>query len=129
MAGVTHRLGGRIDTHVSAIAVDGGAVSISRWFYRQRIEATLTRAQRPWVILVDPGTGAAWEGAAGSAVVEAVAVTVADKAKRTTVTGTVTPQADQQTIRPDAKLLFVAGAGWTKKQKDGQTHVPRRRGG
>ena len=29
----------------------------------------------------------------------------------------------QQTIRPDAKLLFVTGAGWTKKQKDGQPHV------
>ena len=28
-----------------------------------------------------------------------------------------------QTIRPDASLLFVAGAGWTKKQADGQTHV------
>ncbi|HUO32993.1 MAG TPA: hypothetical protein VMU80_27515, partial [Bryobacteraceae bacterium] len=30
---------------------------------------------------------------------------------------------DQQTIRPDADLLFVAGAGWTKKQADGQTHL------
>jgi electron transfer flavoprotein alpha subunit len=28
-----------------------------------------------------------------------------------------------ETIRPDAKLLFVAGAGWTKKQPDGQTHA------
>ncbi|MEO0017878.1 MAG: hypothetical protein RLZZ522_1161, partial [Verrucomicrobiota bacterium] len=27
---------------------------------------------------------------------------------------------DQQTIRPDADLLFVTGAGWTKKQADGQ---------
>ncbi|MGB7548764.1 MAG: hypothetical protein WBM14_13515, partial [Terracidiphilus sp.] len=25
-------------------------------------------------------------------------------------------------IRPDARLLFVAGAGWTKKQPDGQVH-------
>ena len=124
MAGVTHRLGGRIDTHVSAIATEGGAVSVSRWFYRQRIEATLSRSQRPWIILVDPGTRPAWDGAAGSASVEAVAVVVPDTAKRTIVTGTVTPQADQQTIRPDAKVLFVAGAGWTKKQKDGQTHVP-----
>jgi len=39
------------------------------------------------------------------------------------VKGFVTPPADQQTIRPDADLLFVAGAGWTKKQKDGQPHV------
>ena len=32
--------------------------------------------------------------------------------------------ADAQTIRPDAQLLFVTGAGWTKKQADGQTHLP-----
>jgi electron transfer flavoprotein alpha subunit len=41
---------------------------------------------------------------------------------RTTVTGVQAPKADQQTIRPDAKLLFVAGAGWTKKQADGAVH-------
>ena len=35
------------------------------------------------------------------------------------VTGVQAPPADEQTIRPDAKLLFVAGAGWTKKQADG----------
>ena len=46
-----------------------------------------------------------------------------DALRRTTVRGIVTPPADQQTIRPDAQLLFVAGAGWTKKQKDGQAHV------
>ena len=42
---------------------------------------------------------------------------------RTTVNGFVATRrsADHQ---PDAKLLFVAGAGWTKKQKDGHTHVP-----
>jgi electron transfer flavoprotein alpha subunit len=32
------------------------------------------------------------------------------------------PPTDEQTIRPDAKVLFVAGAGWTKKQADGQAH-------
>jgi electron transfer flavoprotein alpha subunit len=41
------------------------------------------------------------------------------------VTGVQAPKADEQTIRPDAKLLFVAGAGWTKKQADGND--PRRR--
>ncbi len=44
-------------------------------------------------------------------------------ALRTTVTGFHAPKQDEQTIRPDAKLLFVAGAGWTKKQPDGQVHV------
>jgi electron transfer flavoprotein alpha subunit len=34
----------------------------------------------------------------------------------------LSPPADLQTIRPDAKLLFVAGAGWTKAQPDGKTH-------
>jgi electron transfer flavoprotein alpha subunit len=41
---------------------------------------------------------------------------------RTQVIGIRAPEADEQTIRPDAKLLFVAGAGWTKKQADGATH-------
>jgi electron transfer flavoprotein alpha subunit len=41
---------------------------------------------------------------------------------RTVVTGIQAPKADEQTIRPDAKLLFVAGAGWTKKQGDGKVH-------
>ena len=42
---------------------------------------------------------------------------------RTSVTGLKAPPADEQTIRPDAKLLFVAGAGWTKKQADGLAHA------
>jgi electron transfer flavoprotein alpha subunit len=120
MAGVAHRLQGKIDTHATAIAVNGGVPVVSRWFYRQRIEAQLSRSQRPWMILLDGGCHAAYAGAAGAAAVEAVAAPAAGT--RTTVTGIRAPQADQQTIRPDAKLLFVAGAGWTKKQKDGQTH-------
>ncbi len=55
---------------------------------------------------------------------EQIEVGVPESLKRTTVKGFVTPPADQQTIRPDADLLFVAGAGWTKKQKDGQVHLP-----
>ncbi len=47
-----------------------------------------------------------------------------EAAKHTTVIGIHEPKADAQTIRPDAQLLFVAGAGWTKKQADGQTHLP-----
>jgi electron transfer flavoprotein alpha subunit len=50
-----------------------------------------------------------------------VAVSVPET--RTTVTGVRAPKADEQTIRPDAKLLFVAGAGWTKKQSDGAVHA------
>ena len=121
MAGVTARLGGRIDTHVTEIAVEGGAPVIKRWYYRQRMEAAIQRAQRPWVLTVDPGSMAPAEVAPGSAAVEAIAVAV--PATRTTVTGIQAPPADEQTIRPEAKLLLVAGAGWTKSQADGKPHV------
>jgi electron transfer flavoprotein alpha subunit len=46
-----------------------------------------------------------------------------DSARRTSVTGFRAPQSGKQTIRPDAKLLFVAGAGWGKKQPDGKPHI------
>ncbi len=42
---------------------------------------------------------------------------------RTTVSGIRAPMQNAQTIRPDAKMLFVTGAGWTKKQPDGQIHA------
>ena len=122
LAGVASRLTGRVDTHVTAVAAKDGAVSVSRWYYRQRMEATLSRAPRPWILGLDPGCVAPWSGAAGTAEVEAVQVALPQL--RTKVTGVRAPSADEQTIRPDAELLFVAGAGWTKKQADGQTHVP-----
>jgi len=125
ISGVAHRCGGRADTHVTGIS--GG--NITRWYYRQRMEAVIERTQRPWFIALDPGCRAPWTGAAGNvhhapsvATVEMVPVTL--PALRTTVTGVKAPEASLQTIRPDAKVLLVAGAGWTKKQADGQTHVP-----
>jgi electron transfer flavoprotein alpha subunit len=108
---------------VTGIADAGGKPAISRWYYRQRMEGTLTRTQRPWIIAVDPGSQTACECGAGSAKVELVAVNLRDTCKRTTVVGVREPKADAQTIRPDAQLLFVTGAGWTKKQADGQVHV------
>jgi electron transfer flavoprotein alpha subunit len=122
-AGVAQRLGGGVDTHVSEIAASGGAVSVSRWYYRQRLEAVLQRPQRPWFILVDPGSHAPYEGEAGAATVELIPVELSESCKRTSVAGIRQPAADAQTIRPGAALLFVAGAGWTKKQADGQLHV------
>jgi electron transfer flavoprotein alpha subunit len=121
MAGVTARLGGRIDTHVTALSSEGGPTAV-RWYYRQRIEAKLRRKERPWVLLVDPGAVAAAPAAGGAApAVEQVAVSL--PAPRTQVTGVRAPSSGEQTIRPDAKVLFVAGAGWTKKQPDGKPHV------
>ena len=118
-AGVAQRLGGKIDTHVSQIADEGG-VAISRWYYKQRIEAKQKRKERPWVLLVDPGSYPAAAIGASSAPVEKVEV--AAPASRTTVSGLKSPTSGEQTIKPDAKLLFVAGAGWTKKQADGKPH-------
>ena len=124
-AGVAQRLGGRIDTHVTQLSAEGG-LQVTRWYYRQRIEARLSRAERPWVLLVDPGAfPAASPGAAAQAEVEQVPVELGPELQRTRVTGLRAPTSGEQTIRPDARLLFVAGAGWTKKQADGQAHPER----
>jgi electron transfer flavoprotein alpha subunit len=118
-AGVAMRLGAAVDTRLTGLSADGGKVTATRWFYRQRMVGSLTRDARPWLVTVDSGCFAPCE-AAGSASVEMLSVAVAT---RTTVTGVKSPAADAQTIRPDAKLLLVAGAGWGKSQSDGQKHV------
>jgi electron transfer flavoprotein alpha subunit len=123
MPGVTHRLAGRVDTHVNAIKVEDSRPVITRWFYRQRMVADVNRAQRPWILVVDPGTHAAYPAVAGTAKVEILPAVLGEDRLRTTVKGIEAPKSDAQTIRPDSELLFVAGAGWTKKQKDGQPHV------
>lgn len=120
LPGVAYRLNGRIDTHAAALTVQNGVPAVTRWFYRQRMEAVLTRQQRPWMVLLDGGGAPAWTGDAGTAAVEAIAVEA--PLTRTAVSGVQAPKAGEQTIRPDAKLLFVAGAGWTKKQADGAVH-------
>jgi electron transfer flavoprotein alpha subunit len=119
-AGVAHRLGGFIDTHITSIS-GTDAIEATRWFYRQRVEAVVSRDTRPWFLLLDAGTHAAYSGEPGSVQIEQVAVEL--PAIRTTVSGIRAPMQDAQTIRPDAKMLFVTGAGWTKKQPDGQIHV------
>jgi len=116
LPGVAQRVGAAIDTHVTTF--DGQRAS--RWYYKQRMEGTLTRDARPWFVLVESGIAPAFEPGADAGAVEQVSVT---PATRTAVIGFQSPQSEQQTIRPDAKMLFVTGAGWTKKQKDGNTHM------
>jgi electron transfer flavoprotein alpha subunit len=122
MAAVAYRLSGVIDTHITAFG-SADSVDVTRWFYRQRIEAVVTRTARPWFLLLDSGTHEPYAGEAGNAQVDEIAIAVELPALRTEVTGFRAPQQGAQTIRPDAKLLFVAGAGWTKKQPDGEAHV------
>jgi len=123
LPGVAQRLAGRVDTHVTGASVVNSSPAIHRWYYRQRMEAVLQRKQRPWLMLLDPGSQPAWTGGPGAASPENVPVNLPDGGKRTTVVGVREPSGDVQTIRPDARLLFVAGAGWTKKQADGQVHL------
>ncbi len=120
MAGVAHRLAGVIDTHITGIT-GNTKVEATRWFYRQRIEAVLSRQTRPWFLLLDSGTCAPYARTPGQASLEQIAVELPQV--RTTVSGFRMPAQGAQTIRPDAKLLLVAGAGWTKKQPDGQMHA------
>jgi electron transfer flavoprotein alpha subunit len=115
------RLNGVIDTHAVGLDVSGDAIQVKRWFYRQRIEGAVARTRRPWIVVIEPGAFAAASALPAQATVESEVIEVA-VAPRTTVEGTISTAVGEQTIRPDAELLFVAGAGWTKKQKDGQVH-------
>jgi len=124
IAGVAHRLQGQADTHITSIDLTDGAFTAKRWFYRQRLEATIQRAARPWFLVMDAGCHEAWKGALATANVQRVAAFLTSNLQRTTFAGVRVPNTAAQTIRPDAKLLFVAGAGWCKKQADGKTHLP-----
>ena len=123
MPGAAARIGAAIDTHVVALNIEAGKVSAQRWYYRQRILTTLSREARPWILLLDGGINDAWQGVAGCADKKRVAVEFTDAEKRTVIKGVESPAVDAQTIRPDAAMLFVAGAGWTKKQADGEFHI------
>ncbi len=124
LPGVAQRLHASVDTHITSLEVLDGAVTARRWFYRQRLEAVMQPQARPWILLLDSGCHPAWTGTISSAEVRMIAVSIPAELKRTAFAGVRVPATGPQTIRPDAKLLFVAGAGWCKKQADGQTHVP-----
>jgi len=123
LPGAAARLGGRIDAHVAALEVRDGKPVATRGFYRQRMAAEISRSARPWCLTVSSGCFAAYAGAPGQAAVTAVDVPVSEAMARTAPKAVIAPSADEQTIRPDAKVLFVAGAGWTKKQADGAPHT------
>ncbi len=122
LPGVAHRIGSAVDAHLTSIEPSGGSLEVRRWFYRNRMEGTLSRPNAArWMLLVDSGSAVAWSGTAGVAEVTKIAVEL--PATRTQVLRVEAPQGGGQTIRPEAKLLLVAGAGWTRKQKDGVPHI------
>jgi len=119
LPGVANRIEAKVDSHIASITAAG---EVKRWLYRNRMEGTITRTGRKWLLLVDSGVAAPWTGAPGRA--QLTLVPVEPSPTRTTVLRIEKPEGSGQTIKPEAKLLLVAGAGWTKKQKDGQPHVP-----
>ena len=119
-AAAAMRAGAEIDTNVVDLELADGKPVARRWVYRQRIFTTCSRAARPWVIVTDPSLFAEICAKVGA---EAVPFAAASGATRTTVNGVENAgTGGESTIKPDAKLLFVAGAGWTKKQADGALH-------
>lgn len=123
MPGVAQRFGAKIDTHVSGIHISENRLHVQRWYYRQRMSATFSRSGRPWFLLVDSGVGQKVSTQSGAAALKILNVTAPDLLKQTRVVGIEKASSGAETIRPDADLLFVAGAGWTKKQSDGQIHA------
>jgi electron transfer flavoprotein alpha subunit len=124
MPGVAQRCKGLIDTHLTSLEIIDGTLSAKRWFYRQRLEAVIQRQTRPWFLVMDSGCHEPCTGATGTADVKMIDVPLLTDLHRTVVSGVRVPNSNAQTIRPDAKLLFVAGAGWCKKQADGKAHLP-----
>jgi electron transfer flavoprotein alpha subunit len=123
MGGVAQRLGGCIDTHITSFEGSDGSLTAHRWYYRQRMKAVQKRTARPWILTIDPGCFSPFQPNGAEAEIEKVEASLSDPDRRTTVMRIQEPEVSEQTIRPEAELLFVAGAGWTKKQPDGQAHV------
>ncbi len=117
-AGLAQRLAGAVDTQITEMAIENQVLTVSRWFYRQRMIGKLTRSARPWILSIAPGSFVPCT--AGETTVTPVAM---EALTRTEVIGIEAGTSGAQTIRPDADTLLVAGAGWTKKQADGQVHT------
>ncbi|MGC8830541.1 MAG: electron transfer flavoprotein subunit alpha/FixB family protein [Verrucomicrobiia bacterium] len=121
--GAMFRVNGITDTHITGITVQEGTLKVSRWFYRQRIEGIVHRTHRPWALLIESGVCPAFTAEPAEVQIELIDVQIPNTEINCNVIGLREPPVEQQTIRPDAKLLFVAGAGWTKKQADGKVHL------
>ena len=118
LAAVAHRVGGCIDTHITGVSVENGTVSASRWYYRQRMEGVVQREKRPWFILIDPGTQQAWDGAAGTATVEALTVSLPDSLRRTTADWVLWLDADDRIAAihwKDSKAAYRGHTGPTPR--------------
>ena len=122
MAAAALRAGAAVDTGIVDVAVEGDMATVRRWVYRQRILAAFSRVARPWVVVTDPALFDEICAKLGVKPETPKLDLAADthswmNGRQSAVAG------GESTIRPDAKMLFVAGAGWTKKQADGALHL------
>lgn len=123
LPGLAFRLSGRIDTHICGFEITESVLTVQRWYYRQRMIATLSRKERPWFLVVDSQVAKPYCESPKSAALEKLTVNLPSGSIRTKIVGEEAASSGGATIKPDANLLFVTGAGWSKKQKDGKTHV------
>ena len=115
------RAGAAIDTNIVDVEVVDGKAVARRWVYRQRILTEFTRAAKPWVLVTDSSLFCEISAKVGADVVDFAGE--AAVATRTVINGVENAgTGGESTIRPDSAILFVAGAGWTKKQADGALH-------
>jgi electron transfer flavoprotein alpha subunit len=121
-ASVAHRLGGFIDTHISSI-VKADTVEATRWFYRQRVEAVITRDVRPWFLLLDAGTYAAYAGAAGTAQVEKIPVEL--PSTRTTVSGFRAPAQGSRPSAPTQKCCLLPAQDGPRSSPTARSMSPK----
>jgi len=127
LPGAAERCGGKVDTHITSFEEKGGKAAAGRWYYRQRIFGKILREQGPWFMTIE--TGSFPKAAVGVGAAPAVTpVAEALPASRSKVLGLRSLSGGKQTIKPDAELLLVAGAGWTKTQKDGVKHAKEAEG-
>jgi electron transfer flavoprotein alpha subunit len=122
LPGVAQRLGAEVDTHVTGLEMEDAGLVATRWYYRQRMFAKLARQSALWLISIDSGCFATATGE-GNGAWESVSLPACTC--RSQVTGLLSSAGGTQTIRPEAELLLVAGAGWTKKQADGSLQFKR----
>ena len=123
LPGLAARSGGVVDTHCTGIDFADGKFTATRWFYRQRIETVVSRKEvRPWMISLEGGCSEAIVIGDQPSFESVDAPAVESRTQIKTIEAT---SGGDQTIRPDSDMLFVAGAGWTKKQSDGSVKTDK----
>lgn len=128
IGGVAYRVKGYADTHVCGFSINNSSLKIKRWYYKQRILVEQERTHKPWFITLDSQVFEplnTQDKGNYSCIVEKLNIEWVPQNFNSNFVDFVYPTGTKQTIKPDAKILFVAGAGWTKKQANPQNTVEK----